>query len=298
LKILVIHENANPDYPTFRLIKAAKEMGHEPLYVRISRLNVEIKDSIRIFTCNGTELNDYKAGFIRSFGFFTNLLQYQRRIAVLKTLEEIMPLMNPLDALLISRNKLLTLLFLKRNGIRVPYTLSTESMKISYTIATKLGFSVIKPITGSRGYGISLAPNPDTAFLILKTLLSNKHPMLIQEYIKNPGYDIRVIVVGNNVIGAMKRIATRCWKTNIAQGGKGMKYELTTELEKIAIKATKALGLWYAGVDIIEGEDGYYVLEVNGSPNWQEFTKVTGVDPSFEIVNYLVRISSDIEKAT
>ena len=293
MKILIIHEGNRPDHPTYMLMRAAKSMGHEPFYVRMSRIDLEIGNKITMRVQGDTTLTAFKAGLIRSFGFLLSLAQFFRRIALLTALERIMPLMNPPSALLSSRNKLLTTLMLKEAGIKVPYTFSTESLRSAYKVADTLGSSVVKPIIGSRGYGVALSPNPDTAFIMLKALLSNKEPPLIQEYLGGTGYDIRIIIVGDRVLGAMKRVASKSWKTNIAQGGKGEPYEVDGELEDLALRATKALGLWYAGVDVIIKGGEYYVLEVNGSPDWREFTRVTGIDPSYEIVDYLVKVADD-----
>ncbi len=251
-------------------------------------MSLVIKDEIRILLGGRDITGEYDGAIVRSLGSMVNLSQFLRRVAVLEALEITgVTIMNPLFPLLISRNKLHSLLKLKAAGIKVPETFSSESLREAYNRAVSYKTSVIKPIIGSRGYGITLAPDPDVAFVVLKALMVNRQPPLIQRYFRSRDYDVRVFVVGEKVVGAMKRIAVGSWKTNIAQGGRGEKLVPDPDLEALALKATKVLGLWYAGVDIVEREGEYYVLEVNASPDWQELERVTEVNPAYEILRLL-----------
>ena len=288
MRIMIIHSSRKADFPILDLIKTAKDMGIEVKPVVLRGINILIDNDLKV-TYRGENLLKYSGGIVRSFGFNINLYQHFRRIAVLKTLEDLgVVLMNPIDPLLISRNKLMTLIMLKRAGIAVPRTFASEFLKEEYQAVVNFGISVIKPLVGSRGYGITLIKDPDVGFNVLKTLaLYGQYP-LVQEYIKNRGYDIRAFVVNGRVIAAMKRIAVSSWKTNIAQGARGEPISLSEEVERIAVKATETIGLWYAGVDIIESDGKFYVLEVNGSPDWKELKSVTKTDPAREILNCLI----------
>ncbi|RLF15762.1 MAG: RimK family alpha-L-glutamate ligase [Thermoprotei archaeon] len=288
MRIMVIHSNRRGDFPALDLIKTARSMGLDAKLIVVKGINITIGDSLEIKYLNESLL-EYDGGIIRSIGFNISIYQLFRRIAIFKALEDMgVTLMNPVDSLLISRNKLLTLVKLRKAGINIPKTFASELLKEEYEVAAKLGTSVIKPVLGSRGYGISLLSDPDVAFNVLKTLALYKQYPLIQEYLKGKGYDIRVFVVNGRAIAAMKRVATSSWKTNIAQGGKGEPIELDEEIESLAIKATSAIGLWYAGVDIMESNGRYYVLEVNGSPDWRELKAVTKTEPAKEILKCLI----------
>ena len=92
--------------------------------------------------------------------------------------------------------------------------------------------------------------------------------------------DLRVYVVGGKVIGAMNRYAPKGdWRTNVSLGGEIENAEeiLTKELEDISLNAAKILGLDYAGVDIVEGEDGWKVLEVNPTAGFRGLYRATGI---------------------
>jgi len=61
---------------------------------------------------------------------------------------------------------------------------------------------------------------------------------------------------------------------------------LPDEILELGVKATHAIGLDYAGVDVIESERGPVILEVNGAPGWQALKQATGVDIAEEIVRH------------
>jgi len=94
-------------------------------------------------------------------------------------------------------------------------------------------------------------------------------------------------VIGDEVVAAVIREAKAGrWKTNVAQGGKAKKVKLQPELASVAVKATKALGLEYAGVDVAQVPDEIYVLEVNCSPSFQALQKTTGVNIAEALIKH------------
>jgi len=291
LRLLIIHENPRPDSSCNDLIKTALELGHEVKYVRTRRLIARLsRTGMEVIDYSTHDRVDcYDGGVVRSFGHMISLSQFMRRVAILRLLElRGVVLMNPVSSLVEARNKLLTLIKLKSAGIPVPETLSTESLRVAYDEAKRMCPLVMKPIIGSRGYGVVLAQDADTVFNIMKSSLTYGQPLLLQEYVESRGCDIRAFVVGSQVIAAMRRRATQSWKTNIAQGGKGEAIRLSEELEELAIRAAQVMNLWYAGVDIVEGKEGTYVLEVNASPEWRELKHVAGVNPAKYIIEFLV----------
>jgi len=148
---------------------------------------------------------------------------------------------------------------------------------------------VYKPLMGSLGFGSMQFDNADLAFNAYTTLERLGQPLYIQEYVEKPGRDIRAFVLGERVIASIYRIAQPTeWKTNVAQGAQAKAIQLSSKLEKLAIKAARALGLLYAGVDIMEVRKKVVVLEVNGSPSWQGLQKATGVNVAEELVKHVI----------
>jgi ribosomal protein S6--L-glutamate ligase len=101
---------------------------------------------------------------------------------------------------------------------------------------------------------------------------------LVQEYIEEShGKDIRVLVVGGNVVACMRRSSIGDeFRSNFHLGGTVEKVDISPEFKKIAIEAASILGLEIAGVDLLESERGALVLEVNSSPGLEGIEKASG----------------------
>ena len=111
----------------------------------------------------------------------------------------------------------------------------------------------------------------------------------LQAYIPHPGRDLRVFVVGGVVRAAIVRHAPQGeWRTNVAGGGRAGPARCSEAVKEAAEEAASALGLDYAGVDLVEGPAGPTVLEVNGNPSWQGILEATGLDMSEAIADHVL----------
>jgi len=61
-----------------------------------------------------------------------------------------------------------------------------------------------------------------------------------------------------------------------------------SEVAEIARRSTEVVGPDYAGVDVVEGEDGYYVLEVNPTAGFKGFFEATGISPAPHIARLAI----------
>ena len=125
----------------------------------------------------------------------------------------------------------------------------------------------------------------------------------LQELIEHDAerhHDLRVYVVGEKVVGAMNRYAPEGdWRTNVALGGdvEDATEDLSDRVKRIAKRATDVVGLDYAGVDIVEGEDGYYVLEVNPTAGFKGLFRATGRSPAPHIARLAIeRAGGDVNE--
>ncbi|MEZ0249235.1 MAG: RimK family alpha-L-glutamate ligase [Thermoproteus sp.] len=286
MEVVVVAESSIPDEPTRDIVFELKKRGIRYRYVPIQRLSVRMnQDGVFVETRRGPLKPDVVV--IRGIGFLLDSNTMIRRVTTLEILEqEGAVAINPIRGLVASRDKLMSLYILKRAKIPIPPTVVTEDLFYAYNATKALEAVVVKPIQGSRGFGAMLFTDPDSAFQVMRTLLISHNPLYIQKYIEKPNRDIRVIVVDGRAIGCMYRISNM-WKTNIAQGARAEPCGLNAELEDLAVRATKALGLIYSGVDIGEGKNGYVVFEVNASPDWRGFKSSTGINPAQYIVDYI-----------
>ncbi|AFA40366.1 alpha-L-glutamate ligase, RimK family [Pyrobaculum oguniense TE7] len=147
--------------------------------------------------------------------------------------------------------------------------------------------SIVKAVSGSWGRKVALVSAPEEVKLLLKS--AEGEVLLLQEMI-GTGEDIRVFVIDGRAVAAMRRIPPAGdWRSNAARGGTTVPQKIDPELEELAVKATEAVGAFYAGVDILIG-DRLYVNEVNGIPEFKALTKTTGVDVAGALLAALVML--------
>ena len=291
LKIAVIHYRVSPTTSSKELLDAIEKLGHQPVYLKIHELDAYIEDEKPVVKQHG-DVVDVDAGIVRSLGMHLTLETYVRRLGVLEALSVKAFVINKPEAISCTRDKWRSLLRLALNNIPVPTTVITENPFTAKRFCEKYGKIVYKPLMGSLGLGSTLLNDPDLAYHVTRNLTSLRIPSYYQVFLDKPGYDFRVFVVGDQVIGAMKRVVESGWKTNIAQGARGVKvdYSEYPEVFEMAIKSVKVLKLDYAGVDIAfdKTTENYYVLEVNAFPQWQGLKTATGVDVAKHIVSYVI----------
>ena len=158
-------------------------------------------------------------------------------------------------------------------------------------VEKQVGFPcVIKVVTGSHGAGVYLCETPKQ-FEDLSELISSldfKNSMIVQEYIKeSEGRDLRVIVIGGRVVGAMQRKSTDgSFKANISRGGQGKAYDVDDEMEMLAVQVAKVLDLDIAGVDLLFHSDGYKICEANSSPGFQGFEQALNINIPEKVFSY------------
>ena len=190
-----------------------------------------------------------------------------------------------------SKDKMYANQILAQAGLPIPKTMLTRFPCKAELVEKVVGFPcVLKVVTGSHGAGVYLCENAKQ-FEDLSELISSldgKTSMIIQEYIKfSEGRDLRVIVVGGRVIGAMQRTSTDgSFKANISRGGKGEPYDVDDEMEMLAIQVAKVLDLDVAGVDLLFHHDGYRICEANSSPGFKGFEQALGINIPQKIFDY------------
>jgi len=192
------------------------------------------------------------------------------------------------ESILIAHDKFLTLKVLNEAKIPIPETYLTMSPpSAKRAILEMKGPIVMKLLNGSGGKGVMFSDNQDNAFSLIDTLNVLKQPLFIEKYVNNPGEDIRVIVIGGKAVASMKRIAPKDAKrTNLASGGKGVSYNIDSNIEKIAVKSAKSVGAEICAIDIIEGPKGPVVVELNICPG-MKISNITGINVEKIIANYV-----------
>ena len=203
------------------------------------------------------------------------------------------PVLNSPAAVEAAVDKYLALARLDTAGIAVPRTWVGESADATIAVFDALGRDVvIKPLFGSEGRGLVRVTDVETAWRVTHALERIGAVLYLQAYVANPGHDLRVFVLGDRVLGAIRRHAPAGdWRTNVAVGGRAEAVRIEAATEELAIGSARAVGACMAGVDILLDRDGRpWVLEVNAVPGWRALAAATGVDVAAEILAELDRL--------
>ncbi|STX50226.1 ribosomal protein S6 modification protein [Legionella busanensis] len=173
----------------------------------------------------------------------------------------------------------------------VPKTMTLNFPIPLETIKKEIGFPlVIKNMTSARGIGVSLCETIES-FQDLMGLLGNQfnQQLVIQEFIANSyGRDLRVFVVGQEIVGCMQRISKSGFKANYSLGGNVEPFDITPEIAKLALECTKIVNLDISGVDLLFGQDGYLICEANSSPGFKGMELATEEDIAKKIMHYAI----------
>ena len=190
-----------------------------------------------------------------------------------------------------SRDKLRSLQILSKHGVDMPKTIFASNKSDSKDVIALSGGAplVLKILEGTQGVGVVLVDSEKAAKSVLDAFYGMDVNLLGQEYIEEAGgADIRVLVVGGEIVGAMKRQgAEGDFRSNLHLGGTATAHKLTRKEKSTALAAAKAMGLGVCGVDMIESARGPLVMEVNSSPGLEGIEKSTGIDIASKIMDYI-----------
>ena len=187
-------------------------------------------------------------------------------------------------------DKFYTSALLHEAGLATPETIVCEGVDDAMAAVEELRDVIIKPLFGSMGHGMTRVSDPDTAFRVVRALEMTRAVFYVQRVIDHGGCDVRAFVVGDRVVAAMERRARNgSWRTNISLGGEAHAIDLSPEWTEHSLRAARAVGAEYAGVDLLPARDGtLYVLEVNGIPGWSGVQTVTQTDIAGAVVDQLI----------
>ncbi len=291
MKVAVIHDVPVPPSTTRQIFVALMKRGVDTTYLRVSRMTPVVSRGTSAIIY-GRRVIEVDAAIVRGLGMITSTEAIFKRVDVLKQMRDSGTLIvNSPESILNARDKLRSMQLLSAARLPIPDTVVTEDLVVVVNVVREWGKCVIKPLMGSMGYGAVLTDDPDVAYMVARVWISHNQPVMIQKYVRSVNRDIRVFVVGDEVLGGIYRYAPEGgWKTNVAQGARVEKAELNREIKELALEATRRLELLYAGVDIGEFEGGYVIYEVNSMPNWLGFMEGTGINPAEYLAELVVTL--------
>lgn len=285
------------EIPTlFMLEKAARKAGFSPYLFHLRDMRFFVDEKGFDIKVGNISLKDFSLIFVRGFWNYQNEVSLlgkfcdMHRIPIFDTAVRTNPIISKNDDLLL----------LGRRGFRLIKTIFLENHDGHELLMKHFRFPIVsKEVRGKRGFDVYLLKNKKQLQEFLranipagKTLATKTYQF--QEFIP-ADFDVRVLVLGNKVLGAIERRSAdpNDFRHNVSLGGSARQIPVTPEMGRLALKAAKILKFEFAGVDFITHKKTgkMYLLEVNRSPGFEGFMKATGIDVSMELMNFFLRFA-------
>ncbi|MBG0794614.1 RimK family alpha-L-glutamate ligase [Methylocystis sp. H62] len=263
------------DWHVIRTLRAFRRQGAAPVAVRLSACKIETGRAHGLVIPGFRDLPDL--AIVRAIGD-GSLEAITMRLGVLHALEALaVPVLNSARAIERCTDKSMASFLLAQAGLPTPQTFAAQTLAQARAIARRecaKGPLVMKPLFGAQGWGLRLIEDESD----LPSLQDARGVFYLQSFVgpaRPPFEDMRILVSGGEIIAAMRRRSSH-WITNVRQGAKPVAVEPSVREAEIALAAAAALGVDFAGVDIINDERGApLILEVNSMAGWSGLQRVT-----------------------
>ena len=280
------------NYSTVRLVKAANELGHRVTLMDPWDCTMYIAAGAPTITHNERSVDGLDVVIPR---LGTATAEYG--LEVVSHFEHVgVPSVNSATAIETARHKWRRLRALAEHGLPVPATfLAGAPGDLDRGVKRVGGYPLItKPFEGTQGSGIMLFETPLTMKSALLAFWGMSKNFIAQEFSPEAsGRDIRVLVVGGKVIGAMERVAAEGdFRANLHRGGHARAIRASEEMVDLSVRAAAAVGLGIAGVDMLRLGDDLVVLEVNPSPGFEGFEEATRRDVARIMIKHAMEVAS------
>jgi len=280
MKLLIIGPNSKENK---MLVKAAQQSGHDVLLCSLNKISFIIKNNELKAWMNGNVLADYDICLFRGIA---------PHFAKAKTLAKYLHFhkVKVIDRELYSRvyefdKMFMTFEFFQKDLPCVDSFHFSSNKELRKNIGKLPDQIFIKDIQGMHSRNIFYFESKEKFQDFFKKHKAKK--FLIQKTVKEDYY-YRVLVVGDKVLGAMKRMSyLNPAREKTSLPSRSSAAQLTQELKQLALKAARATNTDIAGVDIIYDQDKPKLLEVNRSPKFKRFTQVMKINVAPEIIKYL-----------
>jgi ribosomal protein S6--L-glutamate ligase len=283
---IVILSKGSANYSTKRLKEEALQRGHQVRVISYAKCYVTVESSKPVVHYKGKALQDVDVIIPR---IAASLTKYGTSIVRQFEMQNVATITSSI-AIVRSRDKLRSMQLLAKAGVGIPKTVFAREVTDFDDVLDQVGGApvIIKVARGTHGNGVVLAETRKAAKAVMQAFYVEGVSFVVQEFVaESAGVDMRAFVVNGKVVSSMLRQSLDDdFRSNIHQGGEGIRVKLTKEERLTAQKAAKAMGLAVCGVDMMRSERGPLVLEVNSSPGFA-IEKVTGDNVAEKIIDYV-----------
>jgi ribosomal protein S6--L-glutamate ligase len=275
MKITILSRSATIP-STRRLMEAARARGHQARVVNPSRVEMVLDGtSARLYYKRkklsptdvvipriAQSVSNYGLAVVNQFGING------------------VPLMNSAQAIAQARNKMRCLQLLSANGISIPATVMARDASDLKQMVTHIGgVPVLVKLQGQDKHNVMVCETLQSLEATLEAVLGLGQNLLVQQYVKKTGQDVRVFVVGGKAVAAVRRRAqVGKMSQTLIRGARLEAITLTEAQRRAAVETVRLVGLEVAAVDLLDVKGTPKVFEVNSSPAITTMETVTGVD--------------------
>lgn len=282
--------STNPSlYSTSRLVECGRRRGHRVRVLDHTRCSAMIGDDGPQIWHGGELVRDVDAIIPRIGSSVTAhgaAIVRQFEVSGVVTATRAMALRR-------ARDKLRALQILSRKNLPIPRTaFARRPSQVDALVHAVNGPPVVvKVVEGTQGVGVVLAETMSAARAVIEAFNHVDLSFIVQEYVAEArGRDLRALVVDGQVVAAMERRAREGeFRANLHQGGSSIETKLSQHEQALAVRAARVIGLSVCGVDMLRGDDGPKLLEINASPGLRGIESCTGVDVASRIIAYMER---------
>jgi len=267
---------------TKAILNAADQMGYDTAWLR--------EENTAVTATDGQMALEPDVDVIANRLLLSSDEHPMEGVGLALTLSHLAPTLNEPMAATTALHKFASAAAMAEAGVPVPDAVLALSNDRLNEAREQFGErAVYKTAIGTHGGGTWMVELDER----VNARVGDRHAFL-QQYLDHDGerhHDLRVYVIGERIVAAMNRYAPDGeWRTNVALGGdvEDMTDQLSAEVRRMALDAVEAIGLDYAGVDIVQGSDGYYVLEVNPTAGFRGLFEASGICPAPYIVQQAV----------
>lgn len=252
----------------------SSDLGHDSEWLRNENTSISVAD--------GSPLLEPEVDVIANRMLLSNTEQPAEELGLVNAFSQLVPTLNEPSAVMTAMHKLSTATALASNDVRTPdVTLALSGENLNAARERYGEEAVYKTAIGTHGGGTWKVGPDDPVNAKVGNRYAFLQELVDQEDVRHR--DLRVYVVGGEIVAAMYRYAPdNDWRTNVALGGsvEDATEDLPAEASEMAKRAAAVVDLDYAGVDLVEGDEGWFVLEVNPTAGFKGLYEATQVSPA------------------
>ena len=277
------------------LSRAANDRGHECVRVEFPLVSASCgeRESIgrKVVSSAEHDLTTFDAIIVRTMPPGSLEQVVFRMDALARLVAAGVTVVNSPRSMECAVDKFLTTSRLEAAGLTVPATVTCQDSETAMDAFERLGGDVVvKPLFGAEGRGICRVSDPDLAFRTFRTLERTGAVLYLQEFIRHPGFDVRVLILDGKILGAMKRSSNDDFRTNVSRSARTETHPATDAESEMALVAAETVGARICGIDLLYDETGRcFVIEVNAVPGWKAFSRTNDIDVAERLIASLAR---------